>query len=183
MVRAHDARATSTMLTERVDRCFEAGALATGAELDHRRGRCRLRRDGPRSRARRRSTRERRGARPRLRSGRRGCAVLDRHGQRLARRPVDPPDASASTPWRAVNHQPEFAAAARSRRRPTRPSSTARWRWRGPAIDAAQRRGAARATDGPARPTCVGDTGCRSLRTSTRTAWPPLPRRASRSPS
>ena len=77
-------------------RCFEAGALATGATLEI---------DGgdlsptPRSSHddahRRRLPAERRGARPllpRLRAGLERAAALDRHGQRLARDAVDPSD-------------------------------------------------------------------------------------------
>ena len=105
-------------LLPRVEHCFEAGALATGATLDDQRRVPALRAHGARPRPRRDvpGERDRAIGRPESR-GRRGD-VLDRHGQRVARDAVDPSvhrdrDRRRGEPSTRVHRRP------RSTRRPT----------------------------------------------------------------
>ena len=110
IIRARDAGPTSRTCGTRVMRCFEAGALATGATLDvmptatSPTPRCATTPTSP-PLYRRNAEALGRTFPPIDRPG----AGLDRHGQRVAGHAVDPPDHRHRLAP-GVNHQPEFTA-------------------------------------------------------------------------
>ena len=115
----------------RVERCFEAGALATGATLDdHRRVARRTRTWSTTTTSSRCTgrTRSRSAADSRRRAR---DDVLDRHGQRLARDALDPP-VHRDRERRRGEPSARVRGARASTRRPTGPCSKVRSRWRGP---------------------------------------------------